>query len=1312
MRSVVHAGLWFVLLLMLGNCTTPECYDLSTSVCNVTLEWNCVTVPPSPKQTAQYEYCKSLDSALEYAAQVCVYGHSQQFQRLNATIYFNSSSEFLYNSSTFHNNTAQIQFVGSQNGTVVHCGHGAALTFDGSAHTDMPMDVKISFVSFRGCGSVKPYSAALNFTAHCSIELNHISVVESPASGLALINVSEMVTVSQSLFLNNTNPFPEGAGVLIAMSLNQSNNNNTVIHFINCTFSGNHVLMKHSHHTNVPSGGGMLMDISGNTHGVHLKVHNCTFSNNSAMWGSGLMVKLGKNASQNEVIIENSTFEFNNYTSSDPYIAGGGAMIITSSYSSSNNVLMYNCSFLQNNATWGGAIEIYSQPLEGKSRENLNYVTLKRCYFKHNTAKNGAAVNIYCRPASTSPEMCSTLPTIQDSCFISNGQNASKLLPSYNQITGLIGSVVATTYFPTKLEGLIQFVNNTGSSLHAHETSIILNNAEVLFCNNSAQNGGAISLYGSWLSISNSSSMTFDSNKADQKGGAIFAYQTSEQYVPYSHICFIRSTQNDEPWKWSSTFRFVNNVAKERGDSIFTTSLLPCVWTENNQYNGSSLDDDLRAVFCKWKNWIFDDENCTDQIHTAARNFSDTPRYVSMFPGIAYSFISNVDDLGHTISNPAVIPTIWPLSSSHQERVHYINNSLTVFGHTDTSVNVLLEVEVDRTIFMMVNISLEQCPPGFVFDIKTMSCTCLDNTIHGVLHCSYGPDSNWRAFIIRGYCMSYSIVKHAHGHNDTPQVVYGRCPFKPSLDYKKHSVSPYLPLPLHKEDLENKFCGLMNRTGILCGKCVENYSIDVFSDTFQCHQCKSSGKNWAYFILVEGIIPLMFFLIVIRLHISLTSGPANGFIFFSQIITVALEVIVIRSSWSQTNVHYPNILTNVMVDFYSIWSLDFSRIFNTFAYYIWNYHICLGKELKVIHVLALRYLSALYPLCLIVVTYILIELHARNCRVLVRLWKPLCFLCVRFRQSWRAKTSIVHAFAVFILLSYVKILRISLILTTFSFIYSNRTEVMKVVNYDPTVPYLSNSHAPFAAVGTFFLLTFGILPPLLLTFYQFRIVQRYLNACKLNRTGLRIFMDAFQGCYKDGKDGGPDRRFFAGIYFLFRVVIFIIFDMFSGLPVTYIVLLLAFIVFAMITMVLQPYKNVAYTYIDIVFFNLLAAIMGLQELGLYVLQTNSHFPLGLMVVIYSLTLIPLVYMISYSCVWFWKHLYHSPYCASMKNRLRRQPSQLSCSSFPVRDVDGYVPPQRVTHSEVSTDDGGACHHSRSHYLAEWNLSESESDYSI
>ena len=139
------------------------------------------------------------------------------------------------------------------------------------------------------------------------------------------------------------------------------------------------------------------------------------------------------------------------------------------------------------------------------------------------------------------------------------------------------------------------------------------------------------------------------------------------------------------------------------------------------------------------------------------------------------------------------------------------------------------------------------------------------------------------------------------------------------------------------------------------------------------------------------ILPLVFFIIVILLHISLTSGPANGFIFFSQVLTVSMEVIIIKSSWKQTNFHHPIIMTYIMEDLCSVWSLDFSRFFCSFAH---SYHLCLGPQLKVIHVLSLLCLSALYPLCLIVVAYALIELHARNCQILVWLWEiTMLYLC-------------------------------------------------------------------------------------------------------------------------------------------------------------------------------------------------------------------------------------------------------------------------------------------------------------------------------
>ena len=86
--------------------------------------------------------------------------------------------------------------------------------------------------------------------------------------------------------------------------------------------------------------------------------------------------------------------------------------------------------------------------------------------------------------------------------------------------------------------------------------------------------------------------------------------------------------------------------------------------------------------------------------------------------------------------------------------------------------------------------------------------------------------------------------------------------------------------------------------------------------------------------------------------------------------------------------------------------------------------VCL--EMSTMHALALDYL-AIYPLILIVITYILIQLRAQNFWPLVWMWKPVqyCFTRCGIRRQWNFKSSIIEAFASFLLLSLGKMLSIS-----------------------------------------------------------------------------------------------------------------------------------------------------------------------------------------------------------------------------------------------------------------------------------------------
>ena len=123
----------------------------------------------------------------------------------------------------------------------------------------------------------------------------------------------------------------------------------------------------------------------------------------------------------------------------------------------------------------------------------------------------------------------------------------------------------------------------------------------------------------------------------------------------------------------------------------------------------------------------------------------------------------------------------------------------------------------------------------------------------------------------------------------------------------------------------------------------------------------------------------MFYLIIVTFQVSATSGPLNVFIFSAQMIASTLNthnslfIAYASQSWFQ-------VMQKILLIFYSVWNLDFFHsVIPPF---------CLSENITIFHVLAMQYLPAFYPLLLIIVTYILIELHNRNVRVLVWMWRP------------------------------------------------------------------------------------------------------------------------------------------------------------------------------------------------------------------------------------------------------------------------------------------------------------------------------------
>jgi len=263
-------------------------------------------------------------------------------------------------------------------------------------------------------------------------------------------------------------------------------------------------------------------------------------------------------------------------------------------------------------------------------------------------------------------------------------------------------------------------------------------------------------------------------------------------------------------------------------------------------------------------------------------------------------------------------------------------------------------------------------------------------------------------------------------------------------------------------------------------------------------------------------------------------------------------------------------------------------------------------------------------------------LHARNFKPVVILWKPFCYLCVRLRRNWNIRTSLIDAFASCILLSYSKIIDISLALISPNPVYGyDGTPVYQTVHYDLDTIFLSPEHQPLFIVAIILLFVLGLFPPLLLILYPFRWFQKLLNALRVNKLqSLYIFVDAFQGCYKNGTGKLPERRYFAGFYFVFRIAVFFVTSR-GNLTLSGTATILACIygTILLLICILQPYKKAFYNYLDAGIFFILTFYYILMTYQFNYAQTRGKINRPAWYITYIALFVPILYMIVFVLYW-------------------------------------------------------------------------------
>ena len=469
-------------------------------------------------------------------------------------------------------------------------------------------------------------------------------------------------------------------------------------------------------------------------------------------------------------------------------------------------------------------------------------------------------------------------------------------------------------------------------------------------------------------------------------------------------------------------------------------------------------------------------------------------------------------------------------------------------------------------------------------NIKYLAPLCHNSTFYNCkqITCSHHN----QPLLAFPYCATYS--------NDTKLLSLFESPYcKPNVH--KTTAHKQIILPRNLSQLDDYMCSPMNRKGHLCSECAKGFGPSVTSFGYRCVNCTDTWYRVLIFLFIKFAPITVLYLIILIFQISITSAPMPCFIlcaqfivtFFNSTFTPDIVEIFLKTDWSF------RLDMQIMLTLYGILNLDFCQ-YDILPPY------CVSTKLKPINIAFLDYISAFYPILLIFLTWLCVELHDRNFRLLVWLWRPFHGCFVRLRRGLDTKSDIIDVFTTFFTLSYSKILyqteqfTVTHIITNIN--EAGRKFEERRLLVDPSITYGGSHHLAFV-IPSLFISVLNILPPLLLTLYPIRAFRSCLSKFNLNLSAVHIFTDKVYSCYRNGLDGGRDMRSISGLYFFLRPVVYLLTFLLHHFLEKYVNINIWFVhgtmscTISLLIAFAKPYKKCYMNFLDAILFFYFAIIL-------------------------------------------------------------------------------------------------------------------------
>ena len=1087
--------------------------------------------------------------------------------------------------------------------TVINCTH---LDSDAGIMLVEVANITLENLMLTSCGSqmtikTNTYSSALTIHSCGYVYVTNLVITKSQGIGLSILNHQEgTVYIAWSNFTDNKIPqeFHDilgGGGVYVGEF--QQNSSSISFEFRHCLFERNvaHTRYYHSYYTDefgetrtgYGQGGGAFLAFESDVIHSYMSVtfSYCIFTENQAFLGGGLSVKIGKGRTQlisTKVIvtIESSLFKSNGCinTTTATKIGGGTHLsynLIKSLNGTGSEYNFWNVSFIKNCAEVGGGVHFFSY----RNNFEHNSLLFNNCTFKRNRAHTGSAIDMIPSDFVKLSPGYTTLPVFRNCSFLENAVFVNSDSHNAQRIAG-VGTLYASLY-DVKFEEKNNFKNNKGTAVYMVNGVANFSDSSATFSNNRGIRGGAVALIGAaTLIVGLKKVYVFVNNTALYQGGALFVQMINTHDFTVSRSCFIQYFDGNDvrvTKHWNNSITFSGNKAQV-GEAIFATSLHPCQVINNNTKEAPYyITVDASEVFSIRGIKIDESKVATEGAQLEYRNET-----LYTIPGKQYSHgVAIIDDTKKTVSEPLRAKTI--ITGNARVMLDpafslYVREKIQLNGTPGDKANLLLQTVSTRQSYTLFEVVLKECPPGF--KLENDVCICDSNKYFGLLECD---TTDFYSYLTPGLWIGPISDKESN----VTELVTSICPHS-FCDYNQTTIRG-IALPQSSSQLDKKLCG-KTRTGVLCGRCRQGHTVHFHSPKFQ---CKSEDNNlckvgWLFYILSELVPVTVVFITVLVFNISFTSGAVNGFILFSQVlISLNIDASGIITFPNQRTVTegYQLMYGFLNLEFFTTESMSF----------------CLWPNATALDMLAFKFITIVYALSLVILVVWFMNKCGGRC-------------LGKWCRITAVKSSVIHGISAFLIICYSQSITVSHSLVNGGELWRKEGSNITIANrvwLNGNVVYFSAKHLPYALPALFFLLTIGVLPPLLLLAYPLsnRILAflgfeesklvKWISQ-KLPINSLKPLLDSFQGCFKD------NLRFFAGLYFLYRWMAPVVFTISSSLGTAYITTEILLILMLAIHAFSQPYLQRVHNMVDTVLFTDLLLINSITCIHYFLFQSQEN----------------------------------------------------------------------------------------------------------